>query len=572
MWIILIVAFFIGIFIAALTMPSACEGFSIKEQVLDFTSSETPKTKLVLDEYGNRVNTGYYFVPYGTDKWSNGIYKKYTVKPVPYGQKATDDLLSTVVTTDVAAYSSAAATSLTYPDWRELSYAEYSKLEAIPLPSAGLRPGYFKIRQPTTPLTYKMAKIPANHALLDPSINPNDEFLKWTGSVEGEALSEMPATSIPDGYYQLKLIRKFTNNDPNKPEYVYSKARIPQGYIVDPGLQNKMGLIASASKELPFEWRELTFQEYSGLVGKQGQPVPASGLPSGYFIVKSAGQPDRMVPLPLNHALLTPAEKNPDKQFLMWNGPAENIVGQGDKASAPVGDGYYRLKLVTEYAGNNPNGAPTFVYKRRKIPVGYKLDTSVANELGLVRNVGAGTYDANAGLSPNDAAYHGDPTKDADSQMGTYYNFDSTGKLVQIEHSESNFAPVLYYVPGAYRFGTSNYVPNYEDSVYLSRVTRNALAQTAEALDKNPFGKVVNTADTLGGFCNANKHSVQKIEEKCLALDKDACASTSCCVLLGGQKCVAGSKRGPTLTANYSDYELANKDFYYYQGKCYGNC
>ncbi len=551
------------------------EGFSIKTQILNFKEDDTPTTKVVHDEYGNVVKSGYYFTPYGVDKWGSGIYKQYTVNPVPYGQKATEDLLGTVAATDVAAYSGGRLDALSkLPEWRELSYDEYSKLEAIPIPSGGLRAGYFKIRQPTTPVTYKMAKIPINHALLDPSINPNDEFLKWTGPMDttGAAATSV-MTNVPEGYYQLKLISKFTNNDPTKPEYVYRKARIPEGYAVDAGVPNKLGLVAYASDELPFEWRELTFQEYSGLVGKQGKPVPASGVPSGHFIVKAtvSGLPeDRIVPLPLNHSLLTPAEKNPDKQFIMWSGPTEEILGQGDKATAPVGDGYYRLKLVTEYAGNLPTGTPTYVYKRRKIPAGYKLDPALPNQLGLVRNVGAGTYDANAGLLPTDAAYHDTPN--ADAQVGTYYNFDSTGKLVEVEHKESNFAPVLYYVPGAYRFGTSNYVPNYEDSVFLSRTTRNAMAQTAEALDKNPFGKVVNTADQLGGFCNANKHNVQKIEEKCLALDKDACASTSCCVLLGGEKCVAGSERGPTLTANYSDYELTNKDFYYYQGKCYGNC
>lgn len=573
MWIILLIAFLIGIFIALL--GSAGEGFSVKTQVIDFAEADTPKTKTVRDEYGNVVKTGYYFTPYGVDKWPSGTYKKYTVNPVPYGQKATDDLLGTIAATEVAAFAGGRLDALSsLPEWRELSYAEYSKLEAIPLPSGGLRNGYFKIRQPTTPVTYKMAKIPVNHALLDTSVNPNDEFLKWTGPMDAATpASNSVMTDIPDGYYQLKLINKFTGNDPSKPEYVYRKARIPQGYAIDAGVPNKLGLVVSASVELPFEWRELTFQEYSGLVGKQGKPVPASGLPSGHFIVKSAvsGLPeDRMVPLPLNHALLSPAEVNPDKQFIMWNGSAEDIVGQGDMATAAVGDGYYRLKLVTKYADNVPTGTPTYAYKRRKIPAGYKLDTGVANQLGLVRNVIHGTYDANAGLLPTDAAYHDEPNKDA--QVGTYYNFDSTGKLVEIEHKESNFAPVLYYVPGAYRFGTSNYVPNYEDSVFLSRTTRDAMAQTAEALDKNPFGKVVNTAEQLGGFCNANKHNVQKIEEKCLALDKDACASTSCCVLLGGEKCVAGSERGPTLTANYSDYELANKDFYYYQGKCYGNC
>jgi len=43
-------------------------------------------------------------------------------------------------------------------------------------------------------------------------------------------------------------------------------------------------------------------------------------------------------------------------------------------------------------------------------------------------------------------------------------------------------------------------------------------------------------------------------------------------VLLGGQKCVAGNENGPTMKANYSDFLVLNKDFYYYQGKCYGNC
>jgi hypothetical protein len=64
------------------------------------------------------------------------------------------------------------------------------------------------------------------------------------------------------------------------------------------------------------------------------------------------------------------------------------------------------------------------------------------------------------------------------------------------------------------------------------------------------------------------------LEEKCNAVAPESCASTSCCVLLGGEKCVSGNENGPYMTANYTDYTLTarNKDFYYYQGKCYGNC
>lgn len=83
---------------------------------------------------------------------------------------------------------------------------------------------------------------------------------------------------------------------------------------------------------------------------------------------------------------------------------------------------------------------------------------------------------------------------------------------------------------------------------------------------------VYETANYPGGFCNQYKDNKGAIEEKCAALDTNTCASTSCCVLIGGQKCVAGNENGPTNSANYSDYNLRNRDFYYYNGKCYGNC
>jgi len=155
-----------------------------------------------------------------------------------------------------------------------------------------------------------------------------------------------------------------------------------------------------------------------------------------------------------------------------------------------------------------------------------------------------------------------DPTagKTDDPNLGKYWMFDDEGKLIEV-NTESNKSPILYYVPGAYKFGASNYVPNYEDSVYLSRTTR-----------ESQLTPVINTASQLGGFCTQFAGNTTKIEEKCAAQDLNACASTSCCVLLGGQKCVAGSENGPKNVANYTDYNLMNRDFYYYQGKCYGNC
>jgi len=140
------------------------------------------------------------------------------------------------------------------------------------------------------------------------------------------------------------------------------------------------------------------------------------------------------------------------------------------------------------------------------------------------------------------------------------YVKDASGNVVELPWTSVK-GNTTYNEPGTFRYESSNYVPNYEDSVYLSRLT--GLSYTKPVYD---------TASQLGGFCSFNKNSGVNTENACLKLDKNTCASTSCCVLLGGAKCVAGNKNGPTMKSNYSDIYLKNKDFYFYQGKCYGNC
>jgi hypothetical protein len=120
---------------------------------------------------------------------------------------------------------------------------------------------------------------------------------------------------------------------------------------------------------------------------------------------------------------------------------------------------------------------------------------------------------------------------------------------------------ITYYRPGSYPLGTANYVPNYEDSIYLSKLT-----------GQSTTSPVYNTAKMLGGFCSYFEKQPQQKETVCNQLEPNECGSTNCCVLLGGAKCVAGDESGPTYTNNYGDVFLRNKEFYYYQGNCYGNC
>lgn len=158
--------------------------------------------------------------------------------------------------------------------------------------------------------------------------------------------------------------------------------------------------------------------------------------------------------------------------------------------------------------------------------------------------------------------YHSTPEVSGNEflpESGTWI-YDSSKNKIWVPWSDVK-AGITYYTPGSYPYGPSTYIPNYEDSIYLSETTQ-----------LSTVTPVYNTTDMLGGFCKQLANDHEKLEQTCNSIDLDKCASTSCCVLFGGTKCVTGDENGPKTKANYSDIFVKNKDVYYYQGKCYGNC
>ena len=193
----------------------------------------------------------------------------------------------------------------------------------------------------------------------------------------------------------------------------------------------------------------------------------------------------------------------------------------------------------------DPN-AMTSADANANVPDGYTIDTY--NKLT--------SYDA----SSIDVSYNSGYNERDDANQATTWILDQAGNKISVPWSSVR-GDITYYAPGTYPYGPSNYVPNYEDSVYLSRTT-----------GESTVSPIYNTASMLGGFCSQNKNNPTVLESTCKLIDVDKCGSTSCCVLLGGSKCVAGDANGPTMKVNYSDILIQNKDYYYYQGKCYGNC
>lgn len=299
------------------------------------------------------------------------------------------------------------------------------------------------------------------------------------------------------------------------------KPTIPTGYMIDPS-ENKKLIIDPKNDKIAY-----AIAYYKNATDKQLKEGPYEEIPV------SAGQT-------LSESTLLP-ESDPVTK---------------------ISTKYYRIAL------KEANGNTKYMMKKapEPLPKGYIMDGK--NYLVFnpdITEYAFSTFDSAYDATNLDTVYNKipevKPEQINNDELGKYYTFDANGKLVREENTDTNFSPVLYYVPGAYKYGSSNYVPNYEDSVYLSRTTR--LPQSSP---------VHNTASMLGGFCTQNKNDKFAIEEKCGALDLNTCASTSCCTLIGGQKCVGGNENGPTNPASYTDLALKNKDFYYYQGKCYGNC
>ena len=595
------IAFLILILISCLTVyyifgkGSQKEGFLIENTLVDFTDQGAP-ANLLYDEYGNPLIDGYYFAPnLSAGKWDTGAkdFKQYMLKSVPYGYVATDDKKSIVPKTNVAT----ALTENNMPEWRELTFAEYSQLPSSPFVGTAPPAGYFNIKQ--TEGKYKIAKIPVNHALLDVEKNPNSTYLKYIGPYELSSLGEKDAP--PSGKYKIRLVTEY-NTDNTPKTVVYAIADIQSKYELDKNDITYTTLLARKSVTDAFPvWRELTFAEYSQVLSS---PVgPNTPLPQGYFRIKR-GDKYEIAKIPVNHKLLGPDAFNPNKTYLSYSGAYQDIPGytyrynnQGSPdwtgefslnaektalttTPEPAPSGKYKIRLVTEYNPDDTAKKVRFVIA--DIPVGYVLDSSDASQTNLVSNVGK--YNSST-AKDIDFQYRTEPpvlenTPDfagnrPSMEAGVYYQFDKNGKLVEINYKDSNYAPILYYMPGAYKFGSSAYVPTYEDSVYLSRETRNAQLLPGADPDSGLRGMpIINSKSQLGGFCTAYKDNKQKMEEKCNAVDPASCASTSCCVLLGGEKCVSGNENGPYMTANYTDYTLTtkNNDFYYYQGKCYGNC
>ena len=251
------------------------------------------------------------------------------------------------------------------------------------------------------------------------------------------------------------------------------------------------------------------------------RPIPISGIPDGYYKYTN-----KMAPVPYGYYA------TPDKTKLI-----------------PKTD----ASIWTDIGSNALDASMIAAGKDIQIPSSKNApdisNNKYSNSLNNIMNTQYHQTDSEL-MKQNDGM---------DISFGQTWIYDMCGNKVAYPSTKIQ-GDIVYYTPGSYIFGASNYVPKYEDSVHLSKLT-----------GKSTTG-VYRPENKSGGFCSFYKNTPDNLEHSCRKLDKNTCASTDCCVLLGGSTCVSGDEYGPMQKANYGDVFIRNKDYYYYRGKCYGNC
>ena len=99
---------------------------------------------------------------------------------------------------------------------------------------------------------------------------------------------------------------------------------------------------------------------------------------------------------------------------------------------------------------------------------------------------------------------------------------------------------------------------NFNPNVPPPKLVQQVTMETMENLDLN--------INPIGGFCESFLGDSSNLEPACNRLTKQSCFETPCCVYTDANKCVAGSKHGPTFKTDVDGNDIDNK-FYYHLGE-----
>lgn len=96
-----------------------------------------------------------------------------------------------------------------------------------------------------------------------------------------------------------------------------------------------------------------------------------------------------------------------------------------------------------------------------------------------------------------------------DLSYGEVRVLDQTGNLVTLPATNSQ-GLTTYYQPGEFPFGASTYVPNYEDSIYLSSIGFRSILGNV-----NANGSITGNTSSCGSMCKAYNDFKNQMDSRC---------------------------------------------------------
>lgn len=306
-------------------------------------------------------------------------------------------------------------------------------------------------------------------------------------------------TTIEEGFNAVPL-----TTDPNTKKIVYGyyqvdskkMAKVPYGYSVDPNDPTK---ILPESKTAIKESRPESLP-----------PVPPKGekIPDGFYLESNtslAVLPPNMSP----NINSIDFSGNPAKILYFYNNGYVSETQYYEKLYKPA---HYPASLPNEVYYTDPSRTLLSFLRYGEIAdekMGYgKTKNTKLNQSTTKFNYNTSNYRDNVKDNYN-AEFH-DKVEDIVKQNKLYdLGFDLTrvidqcGNMVSLPKTPAQ-ASVTYYQPGEFPFGAANYIPNYEDSVYLSSVGYRTM-----------FGNGNASSSSCGAMCQAYNDFKTKMDQYC---------------------------------------------------------
>lgn len=290
-------------------------------------------------------------------------------------------------------------------------------------------------------------------------------FLFFTLNEEGfevVPISTNPQTKqVVNGYYQI-------DND--------RMAMLPYGFKIDPNNPQKI---------IP-----VTETNISMLKPKQNIPIPKQGdkMPDGYYLLSDSS------------LAILPPNMLPNLHKINFTEDTAKILYQYDIGYISETQ-YYEKKFKPDIF---PKELPDGVYytDADKTFVSFlKFDQVADKEKGYGYTKKKEDIKYREIEDNYNVQFHDDAEtvkKQNDLKMGEVMVKDQNGNMIVLPKAEAQ-GSVTFYQPGEFPFGASTYVPNYEDSIYLSSVGYRTM-----------LGNTITSSTNCGAICKAyNEFKIQ---------------------------------------------------------------